>query len=96
MGEQIYSAADPEFWASSPKDTTLQFMARVHEKLGPCQYSGPTNWLVTSITKGTFVTIKYHAKCHNAEADETLVWSLGGGSLYLYKMDVQSPVLAVP
>jgi len=47
MAQQIYSDADPEFRARSPRDTTLQSIATIHEKLGQCKYSAPGNWLVT-------------------------------------------------
>jgi hypothetical protein len=90
---QIYMDADPAFQTAMPANTALGFLARVHRKLGACQYSGPRGWNVNTDSSGTYVTVVYHEQCTNGAGDETLRWSIYGGTAHLLAIDVNSPLL---
>lgn len=91
--EQIYSAADDAFKTTLSKDMAIKFLARVHRKLGSCQYSGPTTWQVNGSQNGTIVVLTYHERCSSGEADETLTWRVVDGSVFLVGLNVNSPIL---
>ena len=90
---QVYANADPALRTALPNDTAFKFLARVRRKLGKCEYTGPNSWLANSNSDGTFVTLTYHDRCSNGEADETLVWRIVDGNASLVSMNVNSPLL---
>jgi hypothetical protein len=91
--EQIFSAADAAFKTALPYDVAIKFLARVHRKLGNCQYSGPTTWRVSASQNGTIVVLTYHERCSSGEADETLTWRVVDGLVSLVGLNVNSPIL---
>jgi hypothetical protein len=91
--EQIYSDADALFKMKLTKDVAIKFLARVHRKLGNCQYSGPTTWQVNASQNGAIVVLTFRDRCLSGEADETSTWRVFDGRASLVGLNVNSPVL---
>lgn len=86
--EAIYANSDESFRMAWPKDQAFKFFDRLRTKRGRCEYVGPTQWQVNTNGAGTFVTVTYHQRCSNGEADEKLIWSITGKSVQLDSMDM--------
>jgi hypothetical protein len=93
QGGQVYADADPAFQAAATANTMLGFFARLHRKLGACQYSGPTGWKVNTDSSGTFVTLDYHDQCTNGVGEEILQWKIYDKAAHLMAFNVTSPLL---
>lgn len=90
---EICDQAADGFCASGPEDKTVPFLTAVHEKLGKSGTAKEGQVNVHSGTDGTFLTVNFDTAYEAGSATETFTWIKTGGTIKLYRYNIQSNAL---
>ena len=89
--DEIYNNATKEFQASDRKETIINFLKLVREKLGTVKNSSSQSWNVNKNTAGSFVTLVYQTEFEQDSAvTETFIFVLEGENAKLHNYKVNS------
>lgn len=88
--EGIFHESDEGFQKADAKESTLKFLAGVHDKLGKSGRFERGSIHINAQISTTFVTVTYNSTFQNGTAQETFTWRKTGGALKLISYNVQS------
>jgi len=91
--EAICNQAAEGFCTSGTDGEAMRFLKGVHEKLGNTSAAKRGEMNVNSGSNGIFVTAEYDTTFAIGQAVETFTWIKSGGTLKLYRYNVQSNAL---
>ncbi|HEV2177386.1 MAG TPA: hypothetical protein VGW33_09315 [Terriglobia bacterium] len=90
--DRVYDDADSAYRTSVSRQANHELLMRVRRKMGQFQRAEYQSFLMSAVTQGTFVALKYKAQFTNGDLEEQFTFRLEGEHATLVRYQASSPI----